>query len=689
MKKSLLLIFIIANFSVFSEQIVNLPESNIKSDYIEINKMKNTKNVIVLEKKDIQEKGYKDLSAILDDIPSINVGKTGWGDIDIRGQGEGSSAKNLQVLVDGAPITTLVNHPLQTNYNIVPVENIERIEVIPGGGSIIYGSGTAGGVINITTNLKRLSKPINSAEVSIGTKGEKYSLAFGHKLTDKITLQLSYLRDNKDLYFKDTYRNSDYFTAGLNYKINDNQNLSLRYSKLFEKGQFVRTINYQKFMKEKKNYVPEDRKVTVGLDKEGHKIEEIISGYANADRKFESINLSYNLNPTKNTKYLVDAFYNKGNFSNTNLGNQVMYHHTYGFKNKFDIEYAKNTSFEGSSLLLGFDLYKQDARLEYDDYKTLNYRKKTYVVNPLSFKYNKKTMAFYLLNTLRYANFESSQGIRRDYTYWGFDKKAAKNKGNEVSHRHNTNYELSLGYNYSDTGKIYARYERGFTSPDGLEITDDFSKYDIKATRGEDEIYDLYEIGWREYLGFSTINLTAFYSKTDNEMSRNYILDPNLGFGRKTINILKTKRKGIELSLSQKLGKLELKESYAYLKGKREYNGREGEWSNSGLQKVPKHSLTLEATYQFTPRFSSSIRYSYSGKYSNFSNIKDKEEEGFISSYSITDLSLNYHHENGITVYGGINNLFDKLYFEYVGSRMYTVMPADGRTFYMGIKYKF
>jgi len=156
--------------------------------------------------KDIQEKGYKDLSAILDDIPSINVGKTGWGDIDIRGQGEGSSAKNLQVLVDGAPITTLVNHPLQTNYNIVPVENIERIEVIPGGGSIIYGSGTAGGVINITTNLKRLSKPINSAEVSIGTKGEKYSLAFGHKLTDKITLQLSYLRDNKDLYFKDTYR---------------------------------------------------------------------------------------------------------------------------------------------------------------------------------------------------------------------------------------------------------------------------------------------------------------------------------------------------------------------------------------------------------------------------------------------------------------------------------------------------
>lgn len=74
-------------------------------------------------------------------------------------------------------------------------------------------------------------------------------------------------------------------------------------------------------MKEKKNYVFEDRKVIVGLDKVGYKIEEIISGYVNVDRKFESINLSYNLNFIKDIKYLVDVFYNKGNFFNINFGN--------------------------------------------------------------------------------------------------------------------------------------------------------------------------------------------------------------------------------------------------------------------------------------------------------------------------------------------------------------------------------
>lgn len=697
-KKALFLSFLLCNLVAFGEKTIQLPESNIQSDYIEINKMKNTKNVIVIEKKDIQEKGYTNFSSILQDIPSIHVGTTAWGEIDIRGQGEGNAGKNIQVLVDGAPITTLVNHPIQTNYDVVPVENIERIEIIPGGGSIIYGSGTAGGVINITTNLSKLQKIDNHVEVSAGNGGEKYNVSFGYPITKKLNAQISYLRDNQNLYFKNTYRNSDYFTAGIFYQVAQNQSLSLRYSTLSEKGKFVRNINYKKLQKYGKNYKPDRQKVTLGLDKDGHKIEGFLDGYSNAKRDFDSINASYRLQFKEGSSYLLDAFYNKGNFSNMALSDETMYHHTYGFKNKLDIPYAKNTSFEGSSLLLGIDSYQQDASLEYNDYKVKNWKKQIYTTKPLSFHYKKRTNAFYLLNTLKYGNWESSQGIRRDYTYWNFDKIAAKNDGKDTSHRHNTNYELSLAYKYRETGRVYARYERGFTSPDGLEITDDFSKGKIHPTQGEDEIYDLYEVGWREYLGFTTINLTAFYNKTDNEMSRNYILSDELGFGRKTINILKTKRKGLELSLSQKFGNLSLKESYAYLKGKREYNGKEGkflspkdyiDWTNTGLKKVPKHSFTLEANYQFSPRISGEIRYKYNGKYSNFSSLDQKEEEGYIKSHSVTDLSLHYHHENGLHLYGGINNLFNEKYFEYAGSRIYTVIPAEERTFFLGAKYKF
>lgn len=53
--------------------------------------MLDTKQVIVIKKEDIEEKGYTTLSDVLRDVPSINVGITGMGDIDIRGQGSDQS----------------------------------------------------------------------------------------------------------------------------------------------------------------------------------------------------------------------------------------------------------------------------------------------------------------------------------------------------------------------------------------------------------------------------------------------------------------------------------------------------------------------------------------------------------------------------------------------------------------------
>lgn len=697
--QKILFLTILSTSISYSEEAIKLKESYINSDYVEIQRLKPTKNIIVIEKKDFIDKGYKNISEILDDIPSINVGKSGWGTIDIRGQGEESADKNLQVLLDGAPITNLINHPLQTNYDIIPVENIERIEIVPSGGSILYGSGSSGGVINITTNLKRLDRATKSLGFNYGTNLKEYNFSLGHNLTDKLSMQLTYTNLKRDLYFKDTYRDTEYFSGGLNYKINNNHSFSFRYSNLSEDGQFVRSINAINLKKVGRDYVPKKQKITIGLDNKGKKIYKEISGYSNAERELESYNFTYNgkFNDGK-IEYNGDFFYNKGNFDNSNLGKQTMYHRTKGIKNKLSFNYGQDSPFEGSNVLFGADYYIQSADLHYDDYK--NDRKtKKYYIRSLAFEYDKKTVAFYIFNNLKYKDFDFSQGIRRDYTYWGFNKIASNNEGKGTSKRPNTNYELAIAYNYRDTGKVYVRYERSFTSPDGLEITDDFSKTDIRPTEGEDTIYDIYEIGLRDNIGFSTLVLTAFYNKTDNEMSRNLVTDPILGFGRESINILKTKRKGFEASLSQKFGNLKLEESYSYLKGSRKYNDKaknykdkDIDWTDSGLKKVPKHSLTLKAEYAFTDRFSANVKYKYSGKYSNFVDESDiflKEEEKFIDSYSTVDLGVIYKFEKGLTLSAGINNIFNKRYYEYVGDAKYTVQPAEERTYYMGIKYTF
>ncbi|BBB92176.1 MAG TPA: TonB-dependent receptor [Methylomusa anaerophila] len=69
------------------------------------------------------------------------------------------------VLVNGTPLN------LRGLYNLedIPVENIERIEIVKGGGSVLYGSEATGGVINIITK-KNLQ---NSVKISGGNYGQQ------------------------------------------------------------------------------------------------------------------------------------------------------------------------------------------------------------------------------------------------------------------------------------------------------------------------------------------------------------------------------------------------------------------------------------------------------------------------------------------------------------------------------------
>lgn len=699
-------------------QDVKLDTSFISPDYIEIEKLKSTKNVIVIDKKDIDERGYTSVSQVLNDVPGITVGNTAWGEIDIRGQGSDQAVKNIQVMVDGAPITTLVNHPFGTNYDVVPVEQIEKIEVIPGGGSVLYGNGTVGGVVNITTNLKSMNKPINKVGYEWKENREKkYYINAGTKLGEKLTFQVNYSKSDKDWYFTDTYNDSEYFSGGFNYKISEKQNFSFKYSHLKEEGQFIKNISKRNLEKYGSGYKPSYKTETVGIDEHGLKITQKKRGYLNSNREEDNFKLNYNLALTDRITLSIDGFKNYGYFVNNDDDDKKMHQDTIGTKTKLNVKYG-----ERNSILFGVDYFKQTASLEYNDYKmrrlsngdkvlpgqTLNgdYIKYngeyTYNKVPLSFDYERLVKALYFINIVKINDFEFTQGMRYDITDWSFEKNEANGLGgDDTSVRKNQNYELSGAYNYRDTGKVYARYERGFTGPDGIQISDRIldangNKVYVK-TKAEDEIFDIYEIGLRDYVLGSAISLTGFYNKTDNQMNRVYRngLKENV-----TVNYLATERYGVEFTASQQFGKLTLEESYTYLKGKSKYNNKGKEavadgdkinWSDSGLQKVPKHMISIKADYKITDNLSSGITWKYTGKYNNFYNEANRSEDDLVASNTVVDLSVRYNHPSGISVYGGINNIFDEKYYSYssVGGTTASVIPADGRIFYSGVSYVF
>jgi iron complex outermembrane receptor protein len=66
--------------------------------------------------------------------------------LDLRGHGE-SSAQNLVVLVDGLRISE--NELVSARLSAIPLELIDRIEVLRGGASVLWGEGASAGVINV------------------------------------------------------------------------------------------------------------------------------------------------------------------------------------------------------------------------------------------------------------------------------------------------------------------------------------------------------------------------------------------------------------------------------------------------------------------------------------------------------------------------------------------------------------
>ncbi|EHO21668.1 hypothetical protein HMPREF9466_00525 [Fusobacterium necrophorum subsp. funduliforme 1_1_36S] len=62
----------------------------------------------------------------------------------------GKEEQSILFLLDGIPYNSTVDTGA-VNLNLIPIDIVERIEIIPNGGNVVYGEGAVGGVINIIT----------------------------------------------------------------------------------------------------------------------------------------------------------------------------------------------------------------------------------------------------------------------------------------------------------------------------------------------------------------------------------------------------------------------------------------------------------------------------------------------------------------------------------------------------------
>jgi vitamin B12 transporter len=158
------------------EQVFTLDPMIVTAQGFETKDLDTPAAVEVYDVKRIEESGADNAFDVLQNTLGVTVQSQGF-------NGAAMGTMTSKIMIRGAQVGTLVllngvpmNMDGKYNLEDIPSNAIEKIEVVRGGGSVLYGSEATGGVINIITkkNVK------NRIKVSAGNFGkERYDISLG------------------------------------------------------------------------------------------------------------------------------------------------------------------------------------------------------------------------------------------------------------------------------------------------------------------------------------------------------------------------------------------------------------------------------------------------------------------------------------------------------------------------------
>lgn len=659
----------------------------------------NLRNIISIEGKDLQNKGYISLEQALERISGISFINFGLGrNIDMRGQGNKSNIA-VKVMIDGRAINVLDNSHGVTPLESINLDNIERIEIIPGGGSVLYGSGTRGGVINIITkkqksdaftiNFKNSSYDHGRLSGNLGINGAK-------QINENLAFSFDIQSFNHDEY-QEGYNKKGYFINTKTYiDFNDDSDLTLVY-------------NYFKSKNTSSGYLTKAQAQSDPTQKGSNdNITQINRPEISLDYHYYNDMWEFNLETfwqNQKINYLKDeismmgttAYQNGSGFEDTLTG--------IALKNK--LNYTNNSYF-----IFGYEFANHDAKRKslvyYSVPNIINYHRMTNLMDM-----TKQSHSIFALDSHNFNDFFTlSGGARYEFSTYNTDRSYRNEMSingrppsptiidtttlfNTDKNTHNFALEITPNFKYSDTGNLYLKYERGFVSPTPAQFVNrnktgtnlpPYSSSNLKA-----EIFDTFELGiddfWWDFYGF---NLTLFYTLSKDEIS--YLGNPHSTSGSwwKYYNIDQTRRLGIELSLSQNFlnDDLIFRESLTYLDAKISKGINDG----MRIPYVSKIKATAGLEYAWNKNFSNFIDLTYFSRAKDGGTIDENtgkmSKNSWTRDYFLTDIGMRYDYKK-LQILAGIRNLFDKRYYTYQDSINDQYLVGNGRNYYVEFKYAF
>lgn len=294
-------------------------------------------------------------------------------------------------------------------------------------------------------------------------------------------------------------------------------------------------------------------------------------------------------------------------------------------------------------------------------------------------------------------------------------------KSLEINHD-NFAFEFAPAFRYSDTGVVYGHYKRGFSPVPAyamLQRTGGFtlntdtataatnpfsgSNFAMEETKLDDESYNSYEIGFKDYVAqrqiyLGSFNLTidallfsanVFYTDSKNEFY--FDGDPYSGLSYKTYD--KSRRIGAEVALEQYFfgGGLGLNESFTYLKAQSQ--NADGKWTQIPYTYDYKATFGINAQVP-VGRFVDVRLWLQNSFYGKQAVIGLKDEK--IDPYLISDVGVSFGFNKGAAVLtAGVKNVLDTFYYDYYNNNKaasigeYRYLLGQGRTIFVEGTYRY
>ncbi len=548
----------------------------------------------------------------------------------------GAKPYHTLVLIDGIE----VNDPSSPNnafdFASLQTNNIERIEIVRGPQSTLYGSDAMAGVVNIISK-KGNGKPKltlfseggsngfwkGNAELNGSYSFLNYAVSYSKLNTKGVSAAGEKYGNNE----KDGYQNNS-FASRLGFDITDYLSLDLYYRFTNAKSDLDQSAKDG-----------DDPNFTYKLE------EQLFKGTVN-------LSLFNGLWEQKISTFHTRRFSNTDDFVDDERPSTAMHNFVNAYRTKIELQNNLHF-FKNNVVVVGVETEVEKANTELQSESEWGPFESIFPEQKV------RTTGVYAQDQININNsFFASAGIRYD---------------NHAKFGGQITYKIAPAYFISSTGtKIKATYGTGFKAPSLFYLFDPaFGNPNLKPEESKGWDAGIEQFLFNEKL---VLGLTYFNMQFNNMFGfdQNYV----------TININNAETKGVELSVILKnISGFSASASYTYTDAVDKGDGTAG--NEKPLLRIPRHKFVLSMNYDWQNKLNINTQLRYIGRREDEDFSVYPSERVTLASYTIADLAASYQITDLIRIYGRIENLFNTDYEEvlYYGTL--------GRSFYAGVALTF